>query len=116
RFVDDAKREGRRKEREVTSDKRKFEDEKTLQKSMRYKEMEEVRRLQAWKTDELERRERNAAVRFEKERRRDEAARKVAAKQVRGQKEGEREATRNRELRKRLRSLPSGLAVPSLVA
>ncbi|KAF4701622.1 hypothetical protein FOZ63_003805, partial [Perkinsus olseni] len=100
RFVDDAKREGRRKEREVTSDKRKFEDEKTLQKSMRYKEMEEVRRLQAWKTDELERRERNAAVRFEKERRRDEAARKVAAKQVsdyeatkhleqvRGQKEG----------------------------
>ncbi|KAF4673532.1 hypothetical protein FOL46_007022 [Perkinsus olseni] len=116
RFVDDAKREGRRKEREVASDKRKFEDEKTLQKSMRYKEMEEVRRLQAWKTDELERRERNAAVRFEKERRRDEAARKVAAKQVRGQKESEREATRNRELRKRLRSLPSGLAVPSLVA
>ncbi|KAF4678237.1 hypothetical protein FOL47_003299 [Perkinsus chesapeaki] len=128
RFVDDIRREDRRKERNVSNEKHEQDARATLQKSMKYREMEEVRRLQAWKAEELERREKNAAVRFDRERTRDENARAARSKKVldyevakrleqaRRQKENEREALRNTELRTRIRSLPSGLAVPPLIA
>ncbi|EER08134.1 Regulator of nonsense transcripts 3B, putative [Perkinsus marinus ATCC 50983] len=125
KFANDAEHKNSHKEREITEDRR---EQETLQKGLKYREMEEVRRLEEWKASEQQRKEKNALIRSELERCRDETVRATQAKKIsdyeitnrlekaREQKEKERETTRNSQLHTRLRSVSNAMAIPHLIA